>query len=56
MTPKIKETLDKLFIDLKIKNKFKQKKSPLNEKSKEYNDAIKLISIYNDIKENEIIK
>lgn len=56
MTPKIKETLDKLFIDLKIKNKFKQKKSPLNEKSKEYDDAIKLISLYNDIKENEIIK
>ena len=53
MTPDIKEELDQLFIDLKIKKKTKKKVTLLTEKSKEYNYALKLLQIYNYINEND---
>ena len=53
MTPEIKEELDRLLIDLKIKNKYKKKESALTEKSKEYNDVLKLLHIYGYINEKD---
>ena len=46
ITPEIKEELDLLLIDLKIKKKCKQKEATLTEKSKEYKGVLKLLIIY----------
>lgn len=53
MTPKIKEALDQLLVDLKIKKIQKKKETPITEKSKEYKDVIKLLSINDYIKRDE---
>lgn len=53
MTPKIKKALDQLLIELKIKKEFKKIKTRITEKSKEYNNVLKLLKIYNYINEND---
>lgn len=53
ITPEIHEELVKLFIDLKIKKKYNRKKTEITEKSKEYNDVLKLLQIYKYINEND---
>ena len=53
MTPEVKEALDKLLNDLKIKKKQKKKETPINENSKEKKDIKKILNFFCYIKEND---
>ena len=53
MTPKIKEKMNRFFIDLKAKKNYKKKAVFITEQSKEKKDALKLLKLFGYLKENE---
>ena len=53
MTPKIKEKINRFFIDLKVKKNYKKKAVFITEQSKEKKDALKLLKLFGYLKENE---